>query len=205
MGPLAATRLLRQPKPRESGGSHVRSPRRRAAAVDRPAAGRSADSAGPDGGLHELRLSADRARVRRGGAAGHRDGQRQGLRLDGRARGRAPRPAVGRGRRAAAAGRADVGQRSGDAGESRRAAGARVQGQRRRHQLRLPGARRRAEGPQRFVSAARAGADGRDHRAGGGGVRADAGDGQDSPGLLARSRSTRSTSRRWSKGPGRRR
>ena len=37
---------------------------------------RSADSAGADGGLHELRLSPDRARVRRRRPAGHRDDQR---------------------------------------------------------------------------------------------------------------------------------
>ena len=55
-------------------------------------------------------------------------------------RGRASRAAVGREGRAAAAGRADVGQRPGDAGQGRRAAGQRISGQRRRYQLRLPGA-----------------------------------------------------------------
>ena len=65
-------------------------------------------------------------------------------------------------------------------------AGAGVQGQRGRYQFWLPGSRRGAKGPQRFVSSARAGPDGHDHRAGGGGLRADAGDGQDSPRLHAR-------------------
>ena len=52
------------------------------------------------------------------------------------------RPAVGRGRRAAAAGGADLGQRSGPAGGGRSEAGPRVSRQRGRHQFRLPGERR---------------------------------------------------------------
>ena len=50
-------------------------------------------------------------------------------------------------------------------------AGARVQSQRRRHQLWLPGARRGSEGAQRFLFACASRTDGHDYRAGREGLR----------------------------------
>ena len=62
------------------------------------------------------------------------------------ARRRLSRAALGRGRRAAAAGGADLGQRSRDAGRGRPAAGRGVSRQRGGHQFRLPGPRRFGKG-----------------------------------------------------------
>src|SRR5262245_66091757 len=60
------------------------------AAFHRPASGRSADLAGADGGVHKLRVPADRAWVRWGGTLGDGDGLGTRLRMDGPERGGAP-------------------------------------------------------------------------------------------------------------------
>src|SRR5262249_3796256 len=96
------------------------------AALHRPAAGRSADFAGADGGLYELCVPADRPRVWRDGPARNGNGLGSWLCVDGPERGGASGAIVGREGRAAAVGRADVGQRSRDVGQSWGSAGARI-------------------------------------------------------------------------------
>jgi len=88
-----------------------------------------------------------------------------------RARGRAPRPVVGRGRRSPAVGGADVGQRPRDPGHRGGPAGPRLPGERGRYQLRLPGQAGDREGPQRsyLLRPSRPGRT--DHRASGRGLR----------------------------------
>ena len=123
-----------------------------------------------------------------------------GFRLAGRARGRASRSAVGRDGRAAAAGRADLGQRSGDAGQGRRAAGPRVS---RSASSTSTSAARCEQVTEKAHSGSYLLRD--PERMGAivervvAGLRADAGDGQDSARLHARS------DQRDRRGPGRRR